>query len=75
MTWFKDGEPISPEDSNIKTTLLPDGTVKLNIEKCKPSDSGAYKLVVKNPNGESACLCAVAVTRKLHSLLGSPFID
>ncbi|CAH1108368.1 unnamed protein product [Psylliodes chrysocephalus] len=64
VTWYKDGEPISPDDENIKTTLLPDGTVKLSIDKCKPSDSGAYKLVVKNRNGESACLCAVAVTQK-----------
>lgn len=64
VTWYKDGEPISPNDDNIKTAFLPDGTVKLTIENCKPSDSGAYKLVIKNPNGESACLCAVAVTRK-----------
>ncbi|XP_028138821.2 obscurin isoform X8 [Diabrotica virgifera virgifera] len=63
-TWFKDGEPISPDDENIKISILPDGTIKLNIAKCKPSDSGAYKLVVKNPNGESACLCAVAVIPK-----------
>lgn len=48
---------------------MPDGTVKLSIDKCKPSDSGAYKLVVKNRNGESACLCAVAVTRKSYILL------
>ncbi|KAG5881050.1 hypothetical protein JTB14_033964 [Gonioctena quinquepunctata] len=64
ISWFKDGEPIPVDDTNIKTTILPDGTVKLNIEKCKPSDSGAYKLVVKNTNGETACLCAVAVTQK-----------
>ncbi|VEN40600.1 unnamed protein product [Callosobruchus maculatus] len=64
VTWYKDGEPISPDDDRIKTTLLPDGTVKLNIDKCKPSDSGAYKLVVKNKNGETSCLCAVAVNPK-----------
>lgn len=64
VTWFKDGELILPEDDNVKTTVLPDGTVKLNIERCKPSDSGAYKLVVKNLNGETAGLCAVAVTQK-----------
>nr|CAH7742463.1 unnamed protein product [Callosobruchus chinensis] len=64
VTWYKDGEPISPDDDRIKTTLLPDGTVKLNIDKCKPSDSGAYKLVVKNANGETSCLCAVAVNPK-----------
>ncbi|XP_023017381.2 obscurin isoform X4 [Leptinotarsa decemlineata] len=63
VSWFKNGEPLL-EDDNIKTTVLPDGTVKLNIDKCKPSDSGAYKLVVMNSNGETAYLCAVAVTQK-----------
>ncbi|XP_060519331.1 obscurin isoform X9 [Cylas formicarius] len=62
--WYKDGEPISPDDDNVKTELLPDGTVKLTIEKCSPSDSGAYKLVVRNPNGETSSLCAVAVAPK-----------
>lgn len=66
VAWFKDGEPISPDDERIRTQLLPDGTVKLSIDKCRPEDSGAYKLVVKNPNGETAGLCAVAVTRKLN---------
>lgn len=56
--------PISADDERIKTTLLPDGTVKLNIENSTPNDSGAYKLVVKNPNGETAGLCAVAINRK-----------
>lgn len=64
VAWFKDGEPISPDDKRIKTTFLPDGNVKLTIENVMPGDSGAYKLVVKNANGENACLCAVAVTRK-----------
>ncbi|XP_066148174.1 obscurin isoform X4 [Euwallacea fornicatus] len=62
--WYKDGEPISPDDDRVRTTTLPDGTVKLSIDQCKASDSGAYKLVVKNPNGETACLCAVAVAPK-----------
>lgn len=64
VTWYKDGEPISADDDRIRTTILPDGTVKLDIDNCKASDSGAYKLVVKNPNGETACLCAVAVARE-----------
>lgn len=64
VLWYKDGEPISPDDDRVRTTLLPDGTVKLSIDQCKASDSGAYKLVVKNPNGETATLCAVAVARE-----------
>lgn len=49
---------------SIKITSLPDGTVKLEIEHVKPTDSGAYKLVLSNPNGESIAICAVAVKRK-----------
>ncbi|XP_020711861.2 obscurin isoform X6 [Athalia rosae] len=58
--WFKNGEPINP-DGHIKTEALPDGTVKLTIEKVTPEDCGAYKLVATNPNGEISSLCAVAV--------------
>lgn len=49
---------------SVKLTNTPDGTVKLEIEHAKPSDCGAYKLVISNPNGESSALCAVAVKRK-----------
>lgn len=46
-------------------TNSPDGVVKLEISQAKPSDCGAYKLVISNPNGENAALCAVAVKRML----------
>lgn len=39
--------------------------MKLEIAHAQPSDCGAYKLVVSNPNGESAALCAVAIKRML----------
>ena len=48
----------------VKLTNNPDGTVKLEIENASPADSGAYKLVLSNPNGENVALCAVAVKRK-----------
>ncbi|XP_044758879.1 obscurin isoform X8 [Coccinella septempunctata] len=57
--WYKNGEPIT--DERIKTVLLPDGTAKLTIDNVTPEDSGAYKLVIKNQNGDTSCLCAVAV--------------
>lgn len=44
-------------------TNTPDGVIKLEIAQAQPSDCGAYKLVISNPNGESAALCAVAVKR------------
>ncbi|XP_045464016.1 obscurin isoform X11 [Harmonia axyridis] len=59
VVWYKNGEPIT--DERVKTVLLPDGTAKLNIDDVTPEDSGAYKLVIKNQNGDTSCLCAVAV--------------
>ncbi|XP_035445105.2 obscurin isoform X5 [Spodoptera frugiperda] len=59
--WFKDGAPLSPDDSRVQQTALPDGTVKLSIEHVTPADCGAYKLVISNPHGDSSALCAVAV--------------
>lgn len=47
----------------IKLTNTPDGVVKLEIAHAQPSDCGAYKLVISNPNGVNAALCAVAIKR------------
>lgn len=63
VAWFKDGEKILPDD-HVKIATLPDGTTKLTIDKVKPTDCGAYKLIVANPSGENSSLCAVAVTRE-----------
>lgn len=63
VAWFKDGEKIIPDD-HVKISTLPDGTTKLTIDVVKPTDCGAYKLVVTNSSGENSSLCAVAVTRK-----------
>ncbi|CAH2049873.1 unnamed protein product, partial [Iphiclides podalirius] len=59
--WYKDGVPLPAEDARVKQTALPDGTVKLSIERVTPADCGAYKLLISNPNGENSALCAVAV--------------
>lgn len=63
VAWFKDGEKITPDD-HVKIATLPDGTTKLTIDMVKPTDCGAYKLVVSNPSGDNSSLCAVAVTRE-----------
>ncbi|XP_020293629.1 obscurin isoform X3 [Pseudomyrmex gracilis] len=60
IAWYKDGEKITPDD-HVKISTLPDGTTKLTIDVVKPTDCGAYKLVVSNPSGENSSLCAVAV--------------
>ncbi|XP_043255290.1 obscurin-like isoform X3 [Colletes gigas] len=60
VSWFKDGEKIVP-DEHVKLETLPDGTTKLTIDNVKPTDCGAYKLVISNSTGEHASLCAVAI--------------
>lgn len=62
VSWFKDGEPLSA-DHHVHLTASPDGSIRLLIENVKPSDCGAYKLVVDNQNGSTAAICAVAVKR------------
>lgn len=54
--------------NSIKLTNTPDGVIKLEIAQAQPSDCGAYKLVISNPNGESAALCAVAIKRTFTKL-------
>ncbi|XP_072755043.1 protein Obscurin isoform X6 [Anoplolepis gracilipes] len=61
IAWFKDGEKLTPDD-HVKISTLPDGTTKLTIDVVKPTDCGAYKLIVTNSSGENSSLCAVAVT-------------
>lgn len=41
--------------------MTPDGEVSLVIDKVKPSDCGAYKVIISNSSGEAAMICAVAV--------------
>nr|XP_012153983.1 PREDICTED: muscle M-line assembly protein unc-89-like isoform X1 [Megachile rotundata] len=60
IAWFKDGEKIVPDD-HIKIEALPDGHIKLKIDCVKPTDCGAYKLVITNSTGDMASLCAVAI--------------
>ncbi|KAI4489747.1 hypothetical protein M0804_003929 [Polistes exclamans] len=66
ISWFKDGELLTPND-HIKIENLLDGTTKLTIENVIPADSGAYKLVASNSTGEQSLLCAVAVTPSARS--------
>lgn len=57
VAWYKD---------HIKIKIQPNGSTKLTIDKCTPTDCGAYKLIAKNNNGENTSQCAVAVKRKLN---------
>lgn len=74
IAWFKDGEKIVPDD-HIKIETLPDGTTKLTIDCVKPTDCGAYKLVVSNSTGEQSSLCAVAIKREYNFSLSISFLS
>lgn len=59
---------------SVKMSQSPDGAVKLEIEHARPDDSGAYKLVISNPNGDNVALCAVAVKRMYRLDFTLPFV-
>ena len=63
LSRYKDGEEL-PDSEHVKLTALPDGSIRLYIDKVVPLDCGAYKIVAKNKNGEASTICAVAVKRK-----------
>lgn len=46
---------------SVKISCTPDGQISLVIDNVKPSDCGAYKVIISNTSGESAMICAVAV--------------
>lgn len=47
--------------NSVKINITPDGYISLVIDNVKPSDCGAYKVIIANSSGESAMICAVAV--------------
>lgn len=63
VVWYKDGEIIIPND-HLKIDVLPDGTMRLSIDRVRPTDSGAYKVVATNTGGETPSQCSVAIKRK-----------
>lgn len=65
VAWYKDGEKIVP-DGHIKIETQPNGSTKLTIDRCTPTDCGAYKLIAKNNNGENTSQCAIAVKPNLR---------
>lgn len=46
---------------SVKISVSPDGEISLVIDNVKPSDCGAYKLIISNTSGEASMTCAVAV--------------
>ncbi|XP_046661140.1 obscurin isoform X2 [Homalodisca vitripennis] len=64
VTWYKDDKPIS--ESN-KYRLKRDGdTVCLYVQDCCPADTGIYKCVAYNREGEDTCKAELEVVDKLE---------
>lgn len=49
------------QNFSVKIDITPDGLISLVIDNVKPSDCGAYKVIISNSSGEAAMICAVAV--------------
>jgi Immunoglobulin I-set domain len=61
---------------SVKIDVSADGVVTLVIDKIKPSDCGAYKIIISNSSGEAAMICAVAVKPEPRApLFIKPFTD
>uniref|UniRef100_A0A1B6FN80 Obscurin n=1 Tax=Cuerna arida TaxID=1464854 RepID=A0A1B6FN80_9HEMI len=64
VTWYKDDKPISESD---KYRLKRDGdTVCLYVQDCSPADTGIYKCVAYNREGEDTCKAELEVVDKLE---------
>lgn len=61
--WFFNGKELKESDS-IKFLTFPDGTIMLQIDNCKQSDSGKYKVEVTNSYGKSISETTAKITPK-----------
>lgn len=69
FTWFKNDQPL-PEGNRFRTHYdIPSKTIFLTIAGAREDDSGAYRLVAKNPLGEEETTADVNVN------LDQPKID
>lgn len=61
VTWLKDGRELSKKDYSLKSA---DGVLTLEIESCKPEDSGKYTCLVENSLGSDESVASVVVEPK-----------
>lgn len=65
LTWTKDGQVIKSEGRFVITdTPTSNNSYTLVINDCKPQDSGRYKCVAKNSEGQVFCSSTVTVLEK-----------
>ncbi|XP_075678853.1 obscurin isoform X3 [Dermatophagoides pteronyssinus] len=60
--WFANGKQLQESDS-IKFLNFPDGTIMLQINKIGSSDSGQYKVIISNQNGDATSEAKVSVLK------------
>uniref|UniRef100_A0A7E4UT28 Muscle M-line assembly protein unc-89 n=1 Tax=Panagrellus redivivus TaxID=6233 RepID=A0A7E4UT28_PANRE len=63
IKWYRNGQEIKPDGSNIVTRIAFDGTATLRILDSKKSDAGSYKIVATNPGATVESSCNVGVLR------------
>ena len=63
IQWVKDNVPIK-ESENVHLTQKPDGTVALEIDSAKESDSGKYELKATNVKGTTVSSSDVVIASK-----------
>merc|ERR1712012_320241 len=67
MQWLKN-DLIFMDDSRLKVVNTEDGWSHLTLDPAMPSDAGLYKVVARNPIGQSTCSVRVV----LGDISGSP---
>lgn len=61
LKWLHNGEEIVPDDSRIKISSKPDGTVCLTIDKATLDDAGEYRVVATNCAGSETSSALLSV--------------
>ena len=64
IQWIKDNVPIKESD-NVHLSQKPDGTVSLEIDSAKESDTGKYELKASNSKGSATSTTDIVVSGKI----------
>lgn len=63
VLWYKGGQPIS---ESPKYRMRYDGdTVTLYVQDCTPGDTGVYRCLISNREGDDSCQALLEVVDKL----------
>lgn len=65
ISWFKDGQPITDTDGEKYREKREGDTLSLYVQDCNRQDSGVYKCVAKNKEGQDSCEAELEIVDKL----------